>query len=350
VRNTFRKGILTVSGIIAALLVLEAGLRPLATADLPPLARPAADSLGSPVVTSRQLEEGIAESHFSSGGARLTGNSTVAGAPLIVILGDSHVVAREVTDRETMGSWVERLAREQRSPVNVRQYGWRGASPPQYLMVARDVMAHWHPAQVVVVLDGDDLGPDPLNRRFPRMRIGKNDVVQLVRGPREDFTTSATHHRFTLATLARIRWQHVIERTPRSIRPWLSTTVESNGTTPPAALVAAVPRAEVKALARAFGPNLLIVYTADVRAVGGDKPDAGEERLLAACAAQNVRCVSMRPMMLAARRAGYVVRGFPTTTLGVGHMNAKGHELVGHAIWQLLRPAFPQTTSQLAER
>ena len=349
-RNTVRKGILTVCGVIAALLVLEAGLRPLATADLPPLARPAADSLGSPVVTSRQLEEGIAESHFSSGGARLTGNPSVAGAPLIVILGDSHVVAREVTDHETMGSWVERLARGERYSLNVRQYGWRGASPPQYLMVARDVMSHWHPAQVVVVLDGDDLGPDPLNRRFPRMRIGKNDVVQLVRGPREDFVTSVTHHRFTLATLARIRWQRVVERVPKSVRPWLATTAESNGTTPAAALIAAVPRAEVKALARAFGPNLLIVYTADVRAVGGEKADPGEERLLAACVAQRVRCVSMRPMMLAARRAGYVVRGFPTTTLGVGHMNAKGHELVGRAIWQLLRPAFPQTTSQLAER
>ena len=172
------------SGIIAALAVLEVGLRPLATADLPPLARPAADSLGSPVVTSRQLEEGIAESHFSSAGARLTGNPTIPGAPLIVILGDSHVVAREVTDVETMGSWVERLARAENYSINVRQYGWRGASPPQYLMVARDVMSHWHPAQVVVVLDGDDLGPDPLNRRFPRMRIGKNDAVQLVRGPR----------------------------------------------------------------------------------------------------------------------------------------------------------------------
>ena len=338
------------SGVIAALAVLEVGLRPLATADLPPLARPAADSIGGPVITSRQLEEGIAESHFSRAGARLTGNPTIPGAPLVVILGDSHVVAREVSDSQTMGSWVERLARGDRYSLNVRQYGWRGASPPQYLMVARDVMSHWHPTQVVVVLDGDDLGPDPLNRKFPRMRIGKNDAVQLVRGPREDFAAATTHHRFTLATLARIRWQRVVERAPRSLRPYLSTQTEANGTTPPPALIAEVPRAEVKALARAFGPNLLIVYTADVRAVGGEKTDPGEERLLAACTAQGVRCVSMRSMMLAARRAGYVVRGFSTTTLGVGHMNAMGHELVGREIWELLRPIIPQVTSQLAAR
>lgn len=338
------------SGVIAALAVLEVGLRPLATADLPPLAQPSADSLGGPVVTSRQLEEGIAESHFSTAGARLTGNPTIAGAPLIVILGDSHVVAREITDAETMGSWVERLARDERHFVNVRQYGWRGASPPQYLMVAWDVMERWHPEQVVVVLDGDDLGPDPLNRRFPRMRIGKNDAVQLVRGPRGGPVGAAAHHRFTLAALARIRWQRVVERAPKDLRPWLSVPVEANGPPPPAALIAAVPRAEVKALARAFGPRLLIVYTAEVRATGGEKADPGEERLLTACAEQHVRCVSMRPIMLAARRAGFVVRGFSTTTLGVGHMNAMGHELVGREIWRELRPAMPRNSSQIAKR
>ncbi len=350
VRTTLRSSIVSLCGVIAALAVLEVGLRPLATADLPPVARPAADSLRASVVTSRQLEEGIAESHFSAAGARLTANSTIAGAPLIVILGDSHVAAREIADGETMGSWVERLARGEGHFVNVRQYGWRGASPPQYLMVARDVMDRWHPEKVVVVLDGDDLGPDPLNRRFPRMRIGKNDAVQLVRGPRDDPVAAAVHHTFTLATLARIRWQRVVERAPKDLRPWLSRAPDVNGPTPPPALVAAVPRAEVKALARAFGPRLLIVYTADVRATGGNKADPGEERLLSACADQHVQCVSMRPMMLAARRAGFVVRGFSTTTLGVGHMNAMGHELVGRQIWQQLRPALHRNSSRIAER
>src|ERR1043165_2764431 len=97
----------SVLGVFAALVVLELGLRPLATADLPPLARPAADRLAAPVITSRQLEEGIAEAHFSSGGARLTGNTVVAGGPVIVILGDSHVMAREISDEQTMGAWVE---------------------------------------------------------------------------------------------------------------------------------------------------------------------------------------------------------------------------------------------------
>ncbi len=340
----------SLAGILVALALLEFGLRPLASADLPPFARPSADTLGSPVITSRQLEEGIAVAHFSSAGARLTGNSTVAGGPVIVILGDSHVMAREIGDGQTMGAWIERLARSSRYFVNVRQYGWRGASPPQYLLVARDVLARWNPAQVVVVLDGDDLGPDPLNRRFPRMTIGRDDSVEIVRDPVKVSAAPPLHHHFTLATLFTIRWRQVIERAPRSVRYWLHAPVEQRGPLPDPQAIAAVPRVEVKALARAFGSRLFIVYTADVRATGGEKVDPGEQRLLDACAAQRVRCMSMRALMLAARRNGLVVRGFSTTTLGVGHLNAMGHELVGRAVWAAIWRDAPSNTSLIADR
>ena len=47
--------------------------------------------------------------------------------------------------------------------------------------------------------------------------------------------------------------------------------------------------------------------------------------------------------MLAARDRGDIARGFATTTLGVGHLNATGHRLVAEAIAALvaadLRPA-----------
>lgn len=337
-------------GVAAALTVLELGLRPLATPDLPPLARPGVDALDAPVITSRQLEEGIAEAHFSSAGARLTGNPTLSGAPLIVILGDSHVIAREISDGETMGAWVERLARRDDYHVNVRQYGWRGASPPQYLLVARDVIERWHPAQVIVVLDGDDLGADPLNRRFPRMRIGSDDSVDIVHSPDSQPDTTIRRRYSTLATLARIRWQRVLERAPKNIRTFVRAPVETRGPSPTSAMIAAVPRAEVKALAQAYGPGLLLVYTADVRVTGGERADTGEDRLLTACAQHHVRCVSMREAMLTARRTGKVLRGFPTTTLGVGHLNARGHELVGRAIWTAIRAQTRQNPTQIADR
>jgi hypothetical protein len=338
------------AGVASALLVMELVLRPLSSANLPPIATPSRDYLTTPSVTTRQLEEGIAESHFSLAGARLTGNPSLPDAATIVILGDSHVAAREIRDSETMGAWVERLARKDLQLVNVRQYGWRGASPPQYLLSARDILERWNPTQVVVVLDGDDLGPDPLNRRYPRMRIVGNDSLEIVPDPAKKNAQAPRHHIFTLASMLRLRWQQVIERSPKSVRYWLGAELEPRGPQPDSASIAAVPRVEVKALSRAFGSRLLIVYTADVRATGGEKPDAGERRLLDACAQQNVRCISMRSLMLAARRNVFVVRGFPTTTLGVGHLNAVGHELVGRTIWSEIRQQDPPNTAQLAQR
>ena len=268
------------AGVAFALLLMELALRPFSSANLPPVANPARDFLTTPAVATRQLEEGIAESHFSLAGARLTGNPTLPDAATIVIMGDSHVAAREISDSETMGAWVERLARKDHQLVNVRQYGWRGASPPQYLLAARDVLERWHPTQVVVVLDGDDLGPDPLNRRYPRMKIVGDDSLEIVPDPASKRAQASQHHTFTLASMFRLRWQQIIERSPKSVRYWLGAEREPRGPQPDSASIAAVPRVEVKALSRAFGSRLLIVYTADVRATGGEKAEAGERRLL----------------------------------------------------------------------
>jgi len=199
------------------------------------------------------------------------------------------------------------------------------------------------------VQQGVDLGADPLNRRFPRMRILENDSVEIVSSPDEGAAARQDHYS-TLATLFRIRWQQVLERAPKSVRYWLNVAREVRGPEPDSASLAAVPRAEVKALSHAFGSRLLIVYTADVRATGGDKPDVGERRLLDACAAQHVRCVSMRQLMLSARRNGFVLRGFSTTTLGVGHLNAMGHELVGRTIWSEISRQDPPNTAKLAQQ
>src|SRR5437868_14869828 len=97
-------------GVVAAVAVFELCLVPLASAHAPPSPAIAADSLGGPVVVSRQLEEGIATARFSTGGSRLTGRASIPGAPVVVLLGDSYVVGQEVADDATMGAGVERLA------------------------------------------------------------------------------------------------------------------------------------------------------------------------------------------------------------------------------------------------
>jgi hypothetical protein len=69
-----------------------------------------------------------------------------------------------------------------------------------------------------------------------------------------------------------------------------------------------------------------------------DDADEIEHRLAAACAAQGVQYASTRAPMHALERRGIITRGFSTTTLGSGHLNVDGHQMMGGLIWSMVRP------------
>ena len=335
---------------MTALALLELGLRAFVTTNAPPTPDIPHDALFAPSVTTREIDEGLGVAHFSVTGARLTANAPIEDAPTIVLLGDSFVAAREVDDSATAGSRLERMARVSGDVVNVRQYGWRGASPSQYLLVAAAVRARWSPTRVVIELSNDDLDDHVLAGQYPRLRVKRNGDVIVVRGASSsrDSTSWLVGHS-VLAQLVRHRWGLVTDRAPAAVREWLGRP--ANGWNPPNAReLAAVPRAVVHALARAYGEALAIVYVADVRVTGGEAIDPLEAQLLQACAAWRVTCASTRAAMLAARRDGHIARGFASTTLGVGHLNATGHEIVASTIWSLMQPASArQRTAALGD-
>lgn len=329
------------AGVGAALLALEAVLRCFETPVGPPSPAIAADRLDLPSVARRQLEEGVAISHFSTAGARLTGRPAIAGAPAVVIVGDSYVVAREVGDTETMGAWLEASARVQGIPLNVRQYGWRGASPARYLEVARQVLARWDPIRVVVPLSHDDLDQTALLGAPPQVRVDPVGFAYAVDTlePRQFGDPPA----FTVAALARLRYArlHLLpgrwERRLIRAAPVSAAPLDSSEQ---ARQLEQLPSAVVRSLARAYGSRLTLVYIADVPLTGGDSTSAPERKMLAACREVGVMCLSTRAAMLAARHDGIVVRGFSTTEIGTGHLNAFGHRLVARLVWESLQPAL----------
>ncbi len=133
----------------------------------------------------RQLREGVSVAHFSFAGARLTGNTPIPGAPTVVLLGDSYVVAEAVGDQNTMGSYLERSARSGGVPLNVRQYGWSGASPSQYLLVGDAVLRRWNPADVVIAVSDNDFDYHALYEGTPRLRVNAaGTLVMLPEPPR----------------------------------------------------------------------------------------------------------------------------------------------------------------------
>ena len=93
---------------------------------------------------------------FLANGLRLTGNPQIAGAPTVLIVGDSHVEAFQVPDEETMGSALERRLRSEGKQWNALQYGWSGADGPDYVYSAPLLLEKFPTQHIFLIMnDGD---------------------------------------------------------------------------------------------------------------------------------------------------------------------------------------------------
>jgi hypothetical protein len=339
--RSFPIAVRILGGICIGVATLELALRVVATPGAPPYPDIAADSFGDAVVAWSQIEEGVSTSHYSEHGARLTGNEPTRSGTVAVIIGDSYVVGHQVGDRQTMGSRLEALARDHGIPLDVRQYGWPGASPAQYLYVAGDVVARWHPSRVFVVVSANDFDGRGM-LATPGYRVTPSGSLRIVgdRAPR----TGTPRGGSTLRQLAAHRWLVLEPRAWRSaMAKWAraadtspATDTAPGDSAPDSVEYAHAPAAVVDALDSAFGKALTIVYLAQPGLRDNFVPDPSEHLLLSACARAAVDCISTRDAMIAAARAGHASQGLETMRLGVGHLNPTGHEVLGRLMWEHL--------------
>jgi hypothetical protein len=328
-------------GVAAAAAAVELGLRPFASPQGPPTPNVEADSLFGDTLVRRQLDEGVSMARFSVAGARLTGNASIPLAPTVVLLGDSYVVAASVADEHTMGSYLERNARADGVWLNVRQYGWSGASPSRYLLEADTVIRRWNPTDVIIALSDNDLDRNVLYEASPRLRVHSSGDLEILPAPADPMPGAP--RRSVLRTLLaertwRLQWRRArAEAAASRVAPRAGSTLADTGVLPDSVQLALLPGAVVHALAAKYGPRLSLVYLAELGVEGGETQTTIERRLLDACRMEHVRCLTTRPGMLAARRSGVIVHGFFNTTPGNGHLNAAGHALVGEETWELLR-------------
>jgi hypothetical protein len=243
-----------------------------------------------------------------------------------------------------MGGQLEQIARSNGSSVNVRQYGWWGASPAQYLLVAPAIRQRWGRAPVIVVLSENDLdGRQRLST--PRLERDGSGATRIV-GITPD-TMAGPPLPSTLWMLIQHRWTALRKHAPawarpaRPARPAVTRIVETDASAEePAPAIADLnvpPDAVVQELAAAYGELLSIVYLADVGISGDELPRDLERRLLEACRATRVSCLSTRERMLEMRRRGQLAGGLSTREVGTGHLNVAGHRTMAEAMWDLVR-------------
>ncbi len=324
-----------VAGVLFGFLVMEAALRPIATPGT-------AKGLNRPY-TVRQYEEGIATANFAADQRRLTGQSQLPGANNILLLGDSYVYAGNVEDDETMGGRLENKLRTGGKPVNVVQYGWAGASVPEYVAVAERLLRQWNPGRVVIVLNRADLGTDPISVSDTseyRMVVDDQGKWTMVHEPKRrnalglgGLRSKLTDH----SAVFNMLYGRYIRLSRSKLIDWPWERKETKPAVERDPRLAAVPRASVQALKQAFGSRLLIAFDTDSRGAE-HQPDPGREALFQqACRDEGVECVCLaQPIRQGEERLQRYAHGFHNTAPRIGHYNTTGHALVADTLYDAL--------------
>jgi hypothetical protein len=293
----------------------------------------------TPIRETRQYTEGIAVAHFlpdgfGTYGDRLTGNPVLPNAASVLLIGDSHLVQEAVSDRQTMGSVVERLSRSQGKPVNVRQYGWYDAAAPVYIANAPELLRVLHPRIAVVLLNPTDFTREALDEGwYWLMNIHPDYSIDLV-----DIRLPEPHGRLEQIRELAGRSHLLLALRRRSVLLFPNEAMAPVHPPGPYARQAEVPmiaRASIKGLKAAYGSQLMVGYLPFCGATCTAEPDAYEAKMLAACEAEQVHCFSTRPAMSADLQKNHrILRGFHNTPPGADHLNADGLEVAGTVIWQ----------------
>jgi hypothetical protein len=338
---------LSLLGVFAALLVAEICLRPFVTGRGGYIL-PTQDSLEklrtfeenpAHTVEIRQFQEGFAAAHFTADGARVTGNEKIENAPIGLILGDSFVEAIQVNDNQVFGSVVERLSREAGKPVNVREYGWAGTSTATYLAVADALQQRWNPKWVTIVYNDDDFSKAALQGgRFWLTDVAPDLSVNITPAKRTADRYDAQLRKVGLSSNSLYNLVNSSSLAYAAIEKYLLFGNPKSELANPQKMDFAeekmVATASVRALKKAYGDKLLIVYISHVTVISPKESDEIEGLLRTACQDEQVEFVSTRPEMLAQLENNKrLSQGFSNTPPSIGHLNSFGHEIVGQAIW-----------------
>jgi hypothetical protein len=289
-------------------------------------------------VEVRNDREGIAKAHFSPDSLRLTGNPQIAGAPNILIVGDSHVEAFQVWDEQTMGSILERELRAGGKQWNVLQYAFSGADGPDYIYAAPLVLDRYRPTRVFLVMNAGDFAKT--TTEYVRL-VDKDGEVEaeplrpgVVRGHPPSFGGRTSRKLKESAVLYSSAIRFKVDILPNLTEHKASA---QEGDLVPTTLSHTNLEMIVRGLKQAYGDKLWILYTPEQPFSAQDPAEPQEADLLAQCKVQGLDCRSLRGRMLEELQEHHeVARGFTNTAPAFGHLSVYGHEMAADEMHEWL--------------
>jgi hypothetical protein len=287
----------------------------------------------------RRSREGVATSHFTHDGLRLTGNPRIPEAPNVLIEGDSHVEAFQVEDQLTMGAVLERRLRAEGKRWNVLQYGWGGADGPDYVYAAPLILERFHPRVIFLVMNAGDFAST--TTESARLVEQNGEVVAEAVGPSSVRGRTPSYGGPLARKLKESGLLYaMVLRFTLDIRPQLG---EHKASAQDGELLASTPASDnatkviVRGLKQAYGSKLYILYTPSQPFSAETPVEPQEAALLSECRAKGVECSSLRERMVDDLLVGHeLARGFYNSAPGQGHLNARGHKLVADQIYDRL--------------
>ncbi len=303
-------------------------------------------------VTIKQYDEGVSSASFAWDNARLTDNPVIPGAAYGLIVGDSYVQALQLNDGQTVGSILERRLRQSGDRINIRQYGWPGASAPMYCYMSANLLAKWSPSWVLVMLSDNDMTVAAVKADHPvQFSFRRDGTVALAGHPEPESTM------FNRPSLPGSRWappsvlDKVFEHSGlySNLKKRVHQVVRSAGAVPGAGqpshesgggrdnaweTAERVPGTSVHMLKRAFGTRLIIGFDRN----GDDQRSRHVEDLVfQACRQDGVRCLDMYSSIKARGQQDHrFVRGFAATSPETGHYNSFGHQVLADVLYPAL--------------
>jgi hypothetical protein len=327
----------TFSGALVAIALAGFSLQPwanqLARFDAKPLSQDREDARFQ---TVHYFSEGIATAHLTPSRARITGQPPVAGAPYVVIMGNSFVEALQVSDLDTMGAVAERLARQQGDAINVRQYGWSGASPVKYALDAGTIEQLWSPRMVVIVTHKEDFGASALHTHWSVAAVHDGIIAGTLLPTDTSSLRARVARKITsigLITLATRRFAlDILPGIENFLTPSSATAAKRNSDSD-----AEVTLAMLQMLKKAYGAKLFLVYASEPSLKLMEADEVGA-RVLEDCSELEIQCASTDKQARRGIVEGSVfLNGFLNTAPAEGHYNRDGHRVVGEIIWNEYR-------------
>jgi hypothetical protein len=286
----------------------------------------------------RSDREGIAKSHFSPDGLRLTGNPQIADAPSVLIVGDSHVEAFQVWDQQTMGSVFERRLRAEGKPWNVLQYAFSGADGPDYIYAAPLLLERYRATRIFLVMNAGDFAKTTTD--YVRL-VERNGAVvaeplrpDVVRGHPPSFGGRTSRKLKESAVLYSSAIRFTLDILPR--------LTESKASAQEKDLVPATFSDKsldliVVGLKEAYGDRASILYTPEQPYSAEEPMEPQEAALLSQCKIQGLECRSLRGRMIEWLLERHeLARGFTNTAPGFGHLSTYGHEMAADEMFEWL--------------